>query len=234
VNPRVRLEFAVPSSLAERLHGGHVDAALVPVVDLAFRSRFIIVSDACIASDGETLTVRVFTRVPPDRVRCLAVDGDSHTSIILAQLIWLELFGHRPNTIPLSGNVDSESQEAVLLIGDKVVSSRPRGFVFEMDLGAAWREQTGLPFVYAVWATTSIDRADDLAALLSASRDEGMSRLDEIAAAAAPAAGWPTEIARRYFREYLEFRLTDRHRQGMELFLRKAADAGLLKAAGTP
>src|SRR5512146_1355257 len=69
------LRYAVPSALAGMLRGGEVDAALVPVIDLAREAgRWRRVSDACIGSDGPTMTVRVFSRVPPEQMRELHVD----------------------------------------------------------------------------------------------------------------------------------------------------------------
>ena len=63
---RIESVLDVPAQLAEKLDRGEVDAALVPVVDLARNDRrWRIVSDACIGCDGETLTVRVFSRIQP-------------------------------------------------------------------------------------------------------------------------------------------------------------------------
>ncbi len=227
-DPQVRLEYAVPSELGGWLHSGRVDAALIPVVDLTSHPPVKPVSDACISSDGETLTVRVFSGVPPSRVRGLRADGDSHTSVVLAKLMWAELFGRVPTVKPLEPLADPGGDDGVLLIGDKVVALRPKGFAFEMDLGAVWRRLTGLPFVYAVWAMRSDRQPGDLPRILSASRDAGVARAAEIAEREGPLAGWPVEIARRYLTEYMEYRLTDRHRQGMSLFLRKAAEHDLL------
>src|SRR5262245_43961318 len=64
---------AVPAKLAAMLAEGACDVALLPVVDYyRGRERLAAVSDACIASDGETMTVRVFSRVPPDKLTRLA------------------------------------------------------------------------------------------------------------------------------------------------------------------
>ncbi len=61
--------FDVPSRLPGALQRGEVDAALVPVVGMArLGSAVEIVSDACIGADGDTMTVRVFSRVPPEEV----------------------------------------------------------------------------------------------------------------------------------------------------------------------
>ena len=78
---RIELVSEVPSRLPALLDERSVDVALVPVIDLADPGRsWRIVSDACIGCDGETLTVRVFSRVPSETVRTLHVDSDSHTS----------------------------------------------------------------------------------------------------------------------------------------------------------
>ena len=98
-DPDVQLVYEVPARLALLLDEGAVDAALVPVIDLVQEERaWRIVSDACIGCDGETLTVRVFSRVAAESITRLHVDGDSHTSVALATIIWRELYGtrHRP------------------------------------------------------------------------------------------------------------------------------------------
>ena len=84
-DPELCLRFEVPSRLAPLLDANEVDVALVPIIEF-FQPprRWQIVSDACIACDGETLTVRVFSRVPAQSIRRLHVDLDSRTSVALA------------------------------------------------------------------------------------------------------------------------------------------------------
>jgi chorismate dehydratase len=99
------LRHDVPARLPALLDRGEVDVALVPVVDLVKGGRrWQIVSDACIGCDGETLTVRVFSRVPPQQVRRLHVDGDSHTSVVLAAVVWQELFATPLDIIAFRGD----------------------------------------------------------------------------------------------------------------------------------
>jgi len=149
----ISLYYAVPSALAGMLRGGEVDAALIPVIDLARETgRWRRVSDACISSDGPTMTVRVFSRVPPEQMSELHVDGDSHTSVALARLIWARYFERRLKITPLAFASDPDECESILLIGDKVVTAPVEGFDYQVDLGGAWKEWTGLPFVFAVWA----------------------------------------------------------------------------------
>ncbi|MEP0848169.1 MAG: menaquinone biosynthesis protein [Phycisphaerae bacterium] len=166
----VRLIFDVPSALAARLECGELDVALVPIIDvIRSEGRLRVVSDGCIACDGETMTVRVFSQTPPDRIQTLWVDGDSHTSIALATVLWRELFGRALEVRPFDSRAQSvQDCPSVLLIGDKVVRTQG-GFAYEIDLGGAWRQHTGLPFVFAVWAAHA--RGDRQGAGFDPSRD---------------------------------------------------------------
>ncbi len=217
----VNLVYDVPARLAGLLDAGEVDAALVPVIDIVRpHRRWQIISNACIGCDGETLTVRIFSRVPPDEIRRLHVDGDSHTSVALASVIWQEMFGRALQIVPLaSAGGELANVEAILLIGDKVVSHRLADFDIETDLGGAWKSLTGLPFVFAAWVCDRQYDAGNLPQLLEQARDLGVSRAAQIAANAGPRLGWPVELATRYLTHRLRFRITDRHREAMELFL---------------
>lgn len=226
--PGVNLHPDVPSRLAAMLVEGSCDVALLPVVDFHRHRRTLVgVSNACIASDGETMTVRVFSRVPPDRITVLHADCDSHTSVILAQVLWREMYGrtlmiepHRP----VSGN----ASDAVLLIGDKVVREAPRGYGFEVDLGAAWKHLTGLPFVFAAWFGNRNTDHTATAALLEASRDEGVKNVESIAARFAPQHGWPPSLALTYLRDIMRYTLANEMRVGMDRFFALSERHGLL------
>ncbi|KAA0223063.1 MAG: hypothetical protein EDS66_04195 [Planctomycetota bacterium] len=225
-DPRVTLRPDVPSRLAGLLDAGEVDAALVPIIDLLTHERaWRIISDACIGCDGETLTVRVFSKVPPERITRLHVDGDSHTSVALARLIWRTVHGVDLDIVPWEGDATAQ---AALLIGDKVVTRRPSAFDIETDLGAAWKSMTGLPFVFAVWAAPVGLDAGPLAAILSAARDAGVAQADQIAERFGPHAGWPVAVARRYLTRRLRFTLTPRAREGMTRFLELAKSCAIV------
>jgi len=222
------LKPAVPADLAEMLLAGGCDAALLPVVDYwRHKDRLQPVSDACIASDGETMTVRVFAKRPAGQIQRLHVDGESHTSIILAQIIWRELYGRKLDLVPWKPG-DSDGCDAVLLIGDKVVSHAPVGFGFEVDLGAAWKYLTGLPCVFAGWYGRADRDFTDLSAVLSKARDRGRAEAERIARRAAARHGWPQETAIRYLTRTLKFQLTDAMRSGMDRFFTLAEKHGLL------
>jgi chorismate dehydratase len=224
----VSLHYAVPSALPSLLRGGQVDAALIPVIDLARGTdAWQRISDACIGCDGETLTVRIFSRTPPEYMTTLYVDEDSHTSIALAQLIWLHRYERRLAFIPNSAAADLNDCEAVLLIGDKVVNAPLEGFEYEIDLGAEWKEWTGLPFVFAVWAAPAGEH-EALAELLNEARDRGVKAAPQIAQLMGPALGWPVELATQYLTQNLSYKLTPRLQGGMRRFLALAAAEGIV------
>ncbi|HUU82475.1 MAG TPA: menaquinone biosynthesis protein [Phycisphaerae bacterium] len=229
--PGIELTYDVPSRLPELLDTLRVDVALAPVINLARHpGEWEIVSDGCIGCDGETLTVRVFSRVRPAEITHLCVDGDSHTSVALAAVVWNEMYGTQLQIRPLQLDQppSPSADEAVLLIGDKVVTRRPQGFDHEIDLGEAWRNLTGLPFVFAAWTRRVGNDVGPLPQLLQKARDRGVARAADIAREQGPAKGWPTEIAVRYLTEFLTFKLTPRHRTGLELFLELAAKWGIV------
>jgi len=225
----VSLCYDVPARLPGMLEAGEVDAALVPVIDLLRPGRmWKIVSNACIGCDGETLTVRIFSRVPPDEIQFLHVDGDSHTSVALAAVIWAEMFDKRLMTAPLTADTDQDSCEAILLIGDKVVNHRLIDFDIEIDLGGAWKSLTGLPFVFAVWAAQESFEVNHLARLLEQSRDRGVAEARRIALDCGPGLGWPQELAVRYLTQRLRYTITDAHREALRLFTDMVRQANIV------
>ncbi len=218
-DPAVRLRFDVPSRLTTRLMQGDFDAALIPVTDLLEHICDLqIISDACIGCDGETLTVRVFSKVLPERIRRIHVDLDSHTSVVLARLIWPALHRNDVTFVDLSDSTPVEECESVLLIGDKVVGVDPDQFGYQVDLGSAWKTWTGLPFVFAVWAAPQSKNAKPLTRILSAARDRGLKKAGQLAVEFGPAHGWSASLAQQYLQRYLTFGLTDKHVEGMIRF----------------
>lgn len=218
-DPAVRLQFDVPSRLTERLLRAEFDAALIPAADLLKHSAELrIISDACIGSDGETLTVRILSRVPPEQVRRIHVDRDSRTSAVLARLAWPAIFGNRVAFVSLEDPASIGQCESVLLIGDKVVHTDLSEFRYQVDLGSAWKTWTGLPFVFAVWAAPRRDDIGCLAKILATARDQGVRKAGQLAVEFGPAHGWPTPLAQQYLQRYLTFGLTDKHVEGMIRF----------------
>ena len=235
----VELVPAVPSRIIDLLLTAAVDLGLVSLVDiLCAPEPLAILPAGMIGCDGHTMTVRVFSGVPLDRITTLHADTDSHTSVALARLLLDRLHGVRPEIVdfharerPLDA---SDAPESVLLIGDKVVTASPPAvrYPHQLDLGAGWQALTGLPFVYAAWACKA-DRADDpairtAASLLDRTRRRNAARSDSIMNTAAGEHRWPLGIAKEYVGDLLRYDLDSRARKAIEAFVEAGVESGIL------
>jgi chorismate dehydratase len=223
----VALTLEVPSQLLDGLREDRFDVALLPVIDFQRLEGLTVIPAGGIGSDGATLTVRIFSRVPVERIRTLACDGDSHTSVALARVILARRHGLRPEFRDLS-RASNAADEARLLIGDKVVCEEPRGFWHQLDLGQAWKEITGLPFVFATWmAKAGVDGAT-LFRLLEDAKRAGLAHVDEIIEKHALKRGWPEALARQYLTSNLKFDVGERELEAIRVFHRLAAEEGVI------
>ena len=222
----LRVDLAVPAKLLEGLRAGAYDVALLPVIDYQRMEGLRVLTSGGIGCDGPTLTVRIFSRVPIEQIKVLACDTDSHTSVALARVILAERYGIRPELMDL--RVSPSSMESVLLIGDKVVCEEPRGYPYQLDLGAAWKELTGGPFVFAAWMARQGVELGDLPARLERAKREGLAHVDEIIAEHAAPRGWPRDVARKYLTEYLKFEVTERGVEAIARFHELAAKHGVI------
>lgn len=216
-----RLLLDVPSQLLSGLRERRFDIALLPAIDFQRLPRLGIVPASGIGCDGPTLTVRIFSRVPINRIDRLACDTDSHTSVALARIILAETFGTRPQFVDLDHAGDAGDSR--LLIGDKVVCEEPPGFPHQLDLGAAWKDLTGLPFVFAVWMARQDADLGDLPARLENAKRDGLQNVDTIIRQYAIPRGWPAGIARQYLTQYLKFDIGERQLEAMRRFYELAA-----------
>ncbi len=224
----IELALDVPSRLLERLRSGAADVALLPVIDLQREPGLVIVPAGGIGCDGPTLTVRLFSQTPLEKITTLACDPDSHTSVALARIVLERRFGVKPHLIDLYAASEAPG-EARLLIGDKVVCEEPAGFEHQLDLGAAWKAMTGLPFVFAVWCARQGVDLGDLPARLAAARERGMGQIEQIVRKYAIPRGWPAGLAIQYLRSHLQYEIGPRQLEAIRLFHKLAAEHGILE-----
>jgi chorismate dehydratase len=249
---------AVPSKLIGMLLEKQVDVALCSAIDAARNAQAVtLLPVGMIGCDGPTLTVRVYSKRPLAELDRVCADTDSHTSVALLQVIAWKKHGKRlkvvdfdarermiiqpsPTQAAPAGDAALDHSgwpEAVLLIGDKVMTDAPpRGlYAHELDLGQAWKNLTGLPFVYALWmcraGEESLAEIRAAAAMLDRARRHNQTRLASVVASAAPSKGWPVDAATTYLGEYLRYEVGEPEREGLEKFLRFAGELGLTPSA---
>ena len=222
------VEFDLPSTCAARLHAGAVDLGLIPAIEY-LHGDYRLVPDIAIGSDGPTLSVAVFTARPIDRVQRLALDTSSRTSAALTRILCATHWGIAPTFVAAAPDLETmlATADAALVIGDPALAiDAGRAGVEKVDLGAAWRALTGLPFVYAAWTGRPGGLALPHLAALGAARDAGVAARDAIAADAAggdPARG---AILAAYLRDNLSYTFGDREQAGLERFFELALEVG--------
>jgi len=232
--PEINLVRMVPAALLAGLEAGRLDIALCPVIDAQTSSQdLVIVPSGAIGSRSRTLTVRIFSKRPLDQIEYLHVDGDSHTSVALAQVIFHRQFSRTLKISPFHDPAAMHERadlEAALLIGDKVITTEPDGIRFphQLDLGEAWRDLTGLPFVFATWLAPAEADLGDLPHVLSEVRKDNFSRMEALVGRWAKEHLWPRETALSYLQDLLDYDLGPQQLAAMHLFWKECADLGII------
>jgi chorismate dehydratase len=228
------------SELNDLLAAAELDVSVVSAVEYARNAAaYHLLPDLAISCDGPVRSVKLFSRRPVEQLdrTTVLITASSRTSVLLLEL----LCRHRWSVAPRFATARAEAvdleqlrglpHEAVLVIGDAALLLAAEGrYSVEIDLGSEWKEWTGLPFVFAVWAAR---RQSDQEAVgqvhqsLLASREWGLAHLDHLAGDAAAATGLPLEVCRPYF-DGLDYGLSYRHLAGLTDFFRRLAQDGLV------
>jgi len=238
--PDVSLRYSVPSSLMNQLVAGEVEVALCSSIDYQRSPEpLLIVPVGLLGCDGPTLTVRLYSTRPIRAITHVYCDTDSHTSVALLRILLKEVFDTEPELLDYNArehvaeNKPLDWPEAMLLIGDKVVTDSPPAvrYPHQLDLGEAWQKHTGRPFVFALWMArkgADPDRVRMAAAMLDRQRRHNIERIDSIIHHRARARNWPGDLATEYLKQRLAFDLTDDHQRALEFFFQKAHAHGLI------
>jgi cyclic dehypoxanthinyl futalosine synthase len=228
---RTQLELAIPSELSRKLLEDEADAGLAPIAVLAAHGGLQLVPGMAIGCDGALRSVKIVGDVPIEQMDEVLLDASSRTSVVLARILIKARCGGReprycsqpPHEIVkrVSGKTGG------LLIGDPALEVEGR-FTYDLDLGQAWKELTGLPFVFAAWvARPGVLSARDVL-LLQGSLEAGLSERAKIAQAWARTRGGQAEDHLSYLTDSIRYVLDDRALSGLREFLRRAAELKLL------
>jgi chorismate dehydratase len=228
--PEVELTLDYPSRLADDLQAGRLDVALVPSIEVLRHPNYEVVSDACVATHGPVMSVKMYSRVPFGMIRSLALDAGSRTSAALVQIMLRERFGVTPRLepFPLDQSPAAIRTDAFLMIGDRAMHQPDAPFVGTWDLGEEWLRWSGLPFVFAVWAARTGTELSVIEEALGRARDLGVKRAAAIAKREAPLLGLSEATAYNYLTKNLHFRIGSAERSGLRLFSRLAARLELI------
>lgn len=231
--PDVQLTLDVPSNLLDGLRASRFDLALLPVIDYQRMDGLQILPAGGIGSDGRTLTVRIFSKTPIGNIRTLACDPDSHTSVALARVILSRAYGVHPELTELRRDTPL-AHDAQLLIGDKVICEEPAGYPHQLDLGQAWKELTGMPFVFAAWMGPAEAMSELADTTLREAKKAGLANVEQIVQRHAIPRGWPADVARQYLTRYLQFDIGEPQLEAIRTFHQLAAEEGIIPSPPRP
>ncbi|MBV8708124.1 MAG: menaquinone biosynthesis protein [Acidobacteriaceae bacterium] len=220
----VDLGFSLPAVCAEQVEKGLIDVGLVPVAEIA-RQQLQIVSDVGIACYGAVRSILLASRVPFRRIRTLAADAGSRTSVQLAKVILRERYGVEPQVYQHTPELNAmlKNADAALIIGDPALQVEPQELSYEwLDLGSEWLTLTNLPMVFAAWAGKPGIPAGFLSQLKRNSYEFGKAHLDDIIEGEYRKRSITRELAKRYLTEFIRFDLGQSEQNGLEAFLELA------------
>jgi chorismate dehydratase len=228
-----------PDRLNTALVAGDLDIGPISLVEyLRHADELLLLPDIAVGSDGPVLSVNLVSTVPPAELdgRRVALGSTSRTGVMLARMLLAGRYGATPDYFDCRPDLTEMLLEAdgAVLIGDvalRALYEAPRRGLTVTDLGQAWREWTGLPMVFAVWAArrdfaqANPGQVKDVHEAFVRSRELCLSELDEVATAAARWEPFDAATLVEYFR-VLDFSLGDRQVAGVREFARRAAELG--------
>lgn len=207
-----------PAKIAQMLIDDQVDVGLIPVAATLKLDEWHVVGDYCIGSEGEVASVCIFSEVPMEQLETVLLDYQSRTSVNLARILLKEYWQKNVQLVDASGEDYRElikGTTAGVVIGDRALQQRLRS-KYSYDLGEAWKNHTGLPFVFAAWIANK-KLPESFAGQFNAANALGFSHLEEVVRENP----FPEFDLQDYYTSYISYKLTVEKRKGMALFLQK-------------
>jgi chorismate dehydratase len=212
----IELTIEYPSRIAAMLLNDEIDLGLIPVAVIPQMHEYYINGDYCIGSNGPVASVCLFSEVPLEEIERVLLDYQSRTSVQLARVLLKEHWKIDPELV--DAGMDFRRQikgsTAGVVIGDRALEQRQLS-PYIYDLGDAWKALTGLPFVFAAWISNKPLDPGFIRSFNEANR-LGVDQIDAVVAENP----YPLFNLHDYFTKYLDYKLDDSKRKGLDQFLR--------------
>src|SRR5438094_972352 len=211
--------LSTPAECADQLAPGRVDVGLSPSIEFQRIKGCRIVAGPTVASMNRVRSVLLVSVVPLWKVKTVACDNGSRTSVALAKIVFNDFYHTHPDFRPAEPDIANmlAQSDAALLIGDNALkfmetNERPNIETQKplvrlgseplqvFDLAERWRVLTGLPFVFAFWAVREGFNDGKIVDALKQSRDYGVANIPTIAQKYGESLG----IKKEFLQEYLE------------------------------
>lgn len=229
-----------PSELNGLMDRGELDISAASSIEYGRHpDKYYLVPDVAIGSRGPVQSVLLLSRYPAKELsgKNILVSAQTHTSAALLRILQAELWGVETGYTTGSATAALENgdrPDAILAIGDEALNLRYHpDYPHRFDLGEAWRELTGLPFIFGVWLVqrSSWDRSREklrhASQTLIEGKKWGVSHMPEVCTLAADASCLSDEEMCSYFHG-LVYEFDQEEQQGLLAFYERLKVHGLL------
>lgn len=235
-----RIMAAPPAALNRKMAAGELDISPVSTAAYAaHQSDWLILPNLSISCDGPVMSVVLASQYSIRELgdKSVVISDESASAAALVRLIFRE-YNVRPNIScrPLDGDAALASADAVLVIGDAALNGKwQKTYRYVWDLCGAWKDATGLPFVFALWAVRREyayrhpERVTRTLEILNHSRQKGCANLPAITAELQRRCDLNKDVLERYFLG-LQYDLDTTKLRGLEEFYAKLYRHDLIPA----
>jgi chorismate dehydratase len=160
----------------------------------------------------------LYSNVPLNEIKTILLDYQSRTSVQLVKILAGEYWKINPGWA--KGKEGYEKQisgtTAGVVIGDRALEFAGE-YKYAYDLSAEWKMHTGLPFVFACWASNK-KLPDYFLEKFNTAIRYGVENIDK------SVAEWESNMKpgelKEYFEKYISYPFDERKKEAMEKFLR--------------
>lgn len=214
---QIELVKAYPAKIAQDLMDGTIDMGLVPVAVFPLLKEAHMASNYCIGADGDVASVCIFSQVPMEQIEKVYLDYQSRTSVQLARILLKQFWKKEVEFIKAEeGYIQHiNGSTAGVIIGDRALAARNQ-FPFIYDLAGAWKQHTGLPFVFATWIANKPIPSEFMEAFDKAN-GYGLMHLEKVIAGISNAE--QVYDLHKYYTQNISYSFTADKKEGLKLFL---------------
>jgi len=245
--------LSTPAECADQLANTRVDIGLIPSIEFQRIKGSRIVPGPAVASLYQVRSVILVSVVPLWKVKTVACDSGSRTSVALTRIVFDEFYHIHPDFRPAEPNLPNmlAQNDAALLIGDNALKFMEQNDLPDaerqkpllrlgseplevFDLAERWRFLTGLPFVFAFWAVRGGFKDAGVVEALKAARDFGVSNIPTIAQKYSELLEMKKEFLQSYLERNVHYYMDQSCLESLQLFYEKAARVGAIKSVRSP
>ena len=224
------LDFSPPSLCSDKLADGRVDIGLIPVIEYQRIPELKVVPGVSLAAKQAVKSVLLLSRVPLARIRTVATDNSSRTSVVLLRILLRERYSADPSFALHEPELQSMLQkcDAALIIGDRALKA-VRDRLEVCDLAEEWKSLTQKPFVFAFWGIRKSSQWHDKNPFMI-SLQEGIENLHLIVKEQAERLQLPVPLVDSYLRDNMNYSLDQENVEGLRLFYQMAREHRLVSS----